>query len=178
MILGKHIQYGKYVIVHKWYVLIECFKMRLFWRGIVHDLDKFKPKQWKAYANHFHEKDGTRKVVRNKIGYYKPFDTGDIDFDLAIKSHSQKNTHHWQYWCFPKDKTGLRTFEIPDNDIKEMICDWIGAGHAQKIDNWQDPIPWWRANINKMQLEAHSILKIESVLRLLRFNIKVKGIKI
>ena len=49
---------------------------------------------------------------------------------------------------------------------------------AKKIDNWQDPIPWWRANINKMQLEAHSILKIESVLRLLRFNIKVKEIKI
>ncbi len=178
MILGRHTKYGKYVFVHKWYVMIECFKIGLFWKGLVHDLDKFKPKQWLAYARYFHEKDGTRKTIRDKTGYYKPHDTGDIDFDLAVKYHNQRNSHHWQFWCCPKDKGGVRTFEMPMKDVKEMICDWIGAGHAQKIDNWQDPTSWWKANQNKMQLDIHSILKIESNLKLLRFKIMVKEIKI
>jgi len=151
--------------------------MGMIWRGLIHDLDKLKPKQWLAYSRFFHEKSGTKKTILHKTGYYKPFDTGDIDFDLAVKYHSQRNSHHWQFWCFPKDKEGLRIFEMSDNDVKEMVCDWIGAGHAQGVGNWQNPTPWWEENKNKMQLSFLTIIKIEDMLKALKFRILIKALK-
>jgi hypothetical protein len=35
------IKYLNYLLRHKWYVGIECFKKGLIWRGLVHDLSKF-----------------------------------------------------------------------------------------------------------------------------------------
>lgn len=39
--MKKCIQHFILIIFHKYYVGIECFKMGLFWQGIIHDLSKF-----------------------------------------------------------------------------------------------------------------------------------------
>lgn len=146
--IRRHIAYGKYVIRHRWYVMIACFSKGLIWRGLVHDLSKFRPSEWFPYAWHFygpdsHHKDGSH-IARGG--------TEDKAFDFAWLLHQKRNRHHWQWWMLPEDDGAVKLIEMPIRYVKEMICDWIGAGRAQGVKNWQDPSPWYRLNKGKIQL--------------------------
>lgn len=151
----KYLKYLKYLLKHKWYVMIECFKKGLIWRGIMHDMSKFLPSEIIPYANFFYGKK--KKQIRDKTGYYKPTDTGDERFDFAWLLHQKRNRHHWQWWVLPEDDGGVKVLEIKEPYLTEMICDWIGAGKAQghfspKNDKMKETREWWNANFHKMQL--------------------------
>jgi len=73
--IKKYKQYLSYLIRHKWFVMLECFKEGLYWQGIIHDLSKFLPSKLFPYANFFYN-----KKVRDKTGYYKPT---DINFNFS-----------------------------------------------------------------------------------------------
>jgi len=55
----KHLAYLRYVLRHKWFVLLACWRAGLYWRGIVHDWHKFLPSEWFPYVEHFHGKCST-----------------------------------------------------------------------------------------------------------------------
>lgn len=166
----KYIKYLKYVIKHKYYVMIECFKNALIWRGITHDLSKFLPSEFIPYANYFYGKKGSDiKKGRNETGYYKPTDTGDKNFDFAWLLHQKRNRHHWQWWILPTDEEGIKIFEIPEPFLTEMICDWIGAGKAQgkfspKTDKFFETRRWYQQNGKKMQLNEITRAIIEKII--------------
>lgn len=152
-----YLNYLWYMIKHKWFVFIECCKVGLVWQGLVHDISKFRPDELFPYARHF----GKYKNRRDSTGYYKPTDTGDPDFDFAWFLHQKRNPHHWQYWAFP-DETGLKVLDMPEKYIKEMICDWKGAGKAQNSKtSCQD---WYIKNNSKMQLSDKTRKCIEQKL--------------
>ena len=147
-----YLKYLWYMIKHRWFVMIECFKVGLIWRGLVHDLDKFRPDEFFPYARYF------AKKVRDKNGYYKPTNTGDLDFDYAWFLHVKRNDHHWQWWIMPDDAEGSIIFSMSYPAIAEMICDWVGAGKAQghfspKADVYAKTRKWYGINKDKMQLE-------------------------
>jgi hypothetical protein len=52
--MSKHLKYLKYVLTHKWYVLLKCIELGIPWRGIVHDLSKFLPSEWSPYVEYFY----------------------------------------------------------------------------------------------------------------------------
>lgn len=132
-------KYLWYVIRHKWFVMLECFKWFLIWQGLVHDWHKFLPSEFIAYARHFFGPGKDINAGRNKSGYYKPTDTGDPAFELAWLHHTKFGKHHWQYWVVP-ESGGDKVMEMPDKYILEMLCDWKGAGRAQHriapLDKW------------------------------------------
>jgi len=126
--------------------MLECFKWGLYWQGITHDLSKLLPSELIPYARFF---CGHIKKGRDNTGYYKPTDTGDKAFDFAWLLHQKRNRHHWQWWILPEDEGGVKILKMPDKYIKEMLCDWKGAGRAQGTP---DTKKWWIANNHKMQL--------------------------
>ena len=147
-----YINYTKYLLKHKFYVTIECFKICLFWRGLKHDISKFLPSEFIPYARFFYgpgKKE--RDKIRDKTGYYKPHDTGDVKFDYAWLNHIRRNDHHWQFFIMPKDANvgGFKAYEMPINAIFEMMCDWIGASKAQGAGKVSE---WWKANNHKFIL--------------------------
>lgn len=142
--MNKYKKYLKYVLKHKYYVLIECYKHGILWQGIIHDLSKFRISEFFAYSNYF-----DKYKPRDKSGYYKPTDTGDVNFDIAWLKHTRRNPHHWQYWVLLDDDGTYKVFEMPLNIRKEMICDWIGAGKAQ---NKPDTKEWYLQNRHRMVL--------------------------
>ena len=74
--MNKYFKYFHYIIRHKWFVFLECYKEGIIWRGITHDLSKFLPSEFFPYANHFYgEKNSDIKKGRDESGYYKPTDT-------------------------------------------------------------------------------------------------------
>lgn len=154
--MNKHWQYFKYVIRHKWYTLIECAKLGIFWRGIVHDLSKFSKAEWGPYVEWFY---GERiSVLNTEMSEPGPYKFGQIvkyngwdcvvaskgdtstgllplrykqAFDMAWNNHQKRNKHHWQYWILTMDdEKDNKVLEMPEEYMLEMLADWNGAGKA------------------------------------------------
>lgn len=155
-----YFKYLKYIIKHKWYVFIECCKVGLVWRGIIHDMSKFLPSEFGPYARHF---NGNHPPTRDlhKRNYCKPTDTGDPEFDAAWRLHIKRNKHHWQWWTVPNDGDGIKLIEIEEPYLQEMICDWIGAGKVLKTNGIQE---WWEENKNNLQIHPTTKEEIDQLI--------------
>lgn len=152
--MNKHLKYAIYIFRHKWYVFLECIKLGITYRGIVHDWHKLLPSEWFPYANYFYE-----PKVKNETGYYKPTNTGDANFDFAWLLHQKRAKHHWQWWVLPEDDGGVKILPMSDIYRKEMLADWRGAGKAQGYgDNTKE---WYLKNKTKMQLHRQTQKWIE-----------------
>lgn len=159
--MKKHLLYLRYVLRHKWFVFLACLQYGLIWRGIKHDWHKFLPSEWFPYVNFFYGKGGKPVQRRDSTGYYKPTDTGDDAFDFAWLLHQKRADHHWQWWVLPEDDGGVKVLRMSDAAMKEMLCDWRGAGRAQgKPNTWE----WYEANKGKMQLHPEVRAWIEEEL--------------
>ena len=156
--MNKHLKYLKYLARHKFFVMQECFKVGLWWRGIVHDISKFTPTEWFPYVETFY---GEKPSPRDHSGAYDPLKIGG-DFDYAWLSHQHNNPHHWQYWMLRGDDGWTKTLPMPHEYRLEMLCDWRGAGRAIKgRDETKD---WYAANKEKMVLHPETRAWVEEQL--------------
>jgi hypothetical protein len=166
----KYFQYLRYLLVHRWYVMIECFRNGLYWRGLMHDVSKFSPDEFFPYVNFFYGNEIVKKS-RAETGYYKPTDTGDKKFDFAWLLHQKRNRHHWQWWILPEDEGGVKILEMVYPYNLEMLCDWVGAGKAQgkfspESDHYFETRKWYLRNKSKMQFHPETQKWIEQKLHI------------
>jgi hypothetical protein len=121
----------RYTMIHKWYVFIECCRRGIIWRGITHDISKFRSSEFFPYANYFFNTDGTRKDPM--VNYSRQV----WAFKKAWCHHQNRNDHHYFYWLTESHNSMSQTFTIentvmpPIGAIKEMAADMIGASAAQ-----------------------------------------------
>jgi len=159
--MRRNLAYLRYVIRHKWFVFLACFKMHVpLWRSIIHDWSKFTPREWSPYVRQFFNPDGTPRKVRDASGAYDP-NAKPVEFKYAWLSH-QRNLHHWQAWVSIGDGGNLIALPMPETYAREMIADWIGAGRA--ISGRIDPRPWYETNKDKMILHTETRKWVESQL--------------
>lgn len=167
----SELKYLRYLIVHKWFVMVECFREGLYWRGIVHDLSKFLPSEFFPYAKHFYGNETSNNTDIKNNRFYKSADSGDKKFDFAWLVHQKRNKHHWQWWTFPNDGSGILVIPIKEPYLTEMICDWIGSGRAQGHpfslnDRFFEARNWYLENGHKMQLAQETREIIEQRLKI------------
>lgn len=160
-----YLKYLKYVLIHKYYVTVECFKRGLYWRGIVHDMSKLLPSEFIPYAKYFYgvypSLNDIHGDARNSYsGEFK--ETVKNSFDKAWLLHQKRNPHHWQYWILQNDSDGIAKLEMPYNYLLEMFCDWIGAGKA--INGKRDVVGWWGNNKDKILLAENTRKRIEELI--------------
>jgi len=151
-------KYVSYLVRHKWYVFVECCKLGIPLRGVVHDWSKFFLDEFIPYYYHFYTEIKTGK---DNTGYYKPFATDDPDFDFAWLKHQNRNDHHWQYFILYNDDGSVVSGEMPFAARKEMLADWRGAGRAQ---GRPDTKAWYTKNRQKMILGKETRKWIEEQL--------------
>lgn len=77
--------------------------------------------------------------------------------------HQHRNPHHWQHWIIRQDRGKVKVLPMPDEFVREMVADWIGAGIAQGHGN--DVLPWYEKNKGLMTLHPETRLKVESLLK-------------
>ena len=135
-----YFKYLSFLVRHKWYVFIECWKEGIWWRGVTHDLSKLRPSEFFPYAEHFY---GTK-------------DNSDIDFAWLL--HQKRNKHHWQWWLLTEDEGETKALSMADEYMKEMFCDWKGAG---KVVDELDIKKWYIKNKNNMCLHPTIRLYVE-----------------
>lgn len=105
------------VLRHKWAVAVHCFRVGLYWQGLVHDLSKFS---WTEFA------PGARFFQ----GHRSPVDAERECYGVARAwlHHKGRNRHHLEYWTDYDPKTGQYGGQpMPLRFIAESICDRVGA---------------------------------------------------
>jgi hypothetical protein len=123
-----------YIARHKWFVFVECCKLGMPLRGVIHDWQKFLPFEWRPYA----------------WSFYGPWSYNDrpswlkYRFDRAWLHHIHKGPHHWQYWVLRQDDGRRFALEMPMKYRKEMLADWRGTGRA--IHGKDDTYSWYHSN--------------------------------
>ncbi len=119
-----------YLMRHKFWVMYFCFKHGLFWQGIVHDWDKLLPSMLYTYARHY----PMIRRKRNTDGCYNPLEAPP-DYQRAMLEHFNRSKHHWQHWIMANGVV-YQPLDIPEKYIREMICDWAGAGRTRQGKAW------------------------------------------
>lgn len=104
----------KFTMTHKWYVFLECCKLGIVWRGLKHDMGKFRPKVFHAYARRY-----------NLGNDYSAID--DVEYNLAFAAHLRRSDHHWQYWVYVRNNGEPRILPMSENALKEMLADLRGS---------------------------------------------------
>jgi hypothetical protein len=155
--MKKYFKNFGYILQHKWYVLQECWKYGLYWQGIIHDISKFSPSEFYAYANKIFgewpetrtqfEKDATKKIVAEAFRY-------------AWLHHQHHNKHHWNYWVVNQSKK--ESVEMPDKYVVEMICDWTAM--SRKFGD--TPEDFFINNRHKMILHPETEKLVAAYLKL------------
>lgn len=101
-------------------------------------------------------------VVYGFLFYRKSEEENYKNFNYAWLNHVSIGKHHWQHWVLITDEKDLIKFEIPDKYLKEMLCDWIGAGKSQK--NGIDTKEWYSYHKDKMSIHPESRKKLEKMI--------------
>ncbi len=162
--MKRHWNYLKYVVRHKWYVFLACFRVGVpLWIALFHDWDKFLPDEWFPYAQTFYKPNGQKQ--------YDPA----YGFDAAWNARQKRNKHHWQYWMITWDRGETECLSMSDVYRREMLADWMGAGKALgKPLVWE----WYEANRDKIQLHPMTRGWIEVELGKLKesYHLDMKGV--
>jgi len=132
----KHLRYLRFVLRHRWFVFVASCRLGVPWRGLTHDLSKFRPSEWRAYADYFYGRPDQRA------------------FDLAWLLHQHRNAHHWQYWLLRLDDGNEQVVAMPERYRREMVADWVGAGRA--ISGTKDWRPWYEANRDRIVVDIET----------------------
>lgn len=128
--------------MHKWQVFVQCCKFGVPLLGLTHDLHKFLPNIFVAYARN------------NTTG------VADVDYKLAWLHHNHHSKHHWEYWVLLEDFGGLTTYPMPAKYAKEMVADWMSAAGMRGTD----AKAWYAKNRDSILLHVDTRDLVEHVL--------------
>lgn len=108
---------------HKWVVFKLCCKVGEPWRGLVHDLSKYSPTEF-------------REGIKYYVGTHSPITEAKNDkgYSEAWLHHKGRNKHHSEYWVdeTAPDKTPI----MPYPYATEMLCDKMAAGMIYQGKKW------------------------------------------
>lgn len=140
----KHWKYLKYILKHKYYVAVECFKAGLYLHAFTHDLSKLRPSEWFPYAQFFNGSYPSWNDAKHYPCYSWRWTKEGVEdaFNRAWLKHQKRNKHHWQYWVLHEDSGQTKLLPIPTKYIKQMACDWIGASKAIRGKD-ASPVEWY-----------------------------------
>ena len=143
--ITKLLKYIKLVVIHKHYVFLASIECGIPFRGLCHDLSKFSPIELFNSAKYY---TGDRSPIDNE--------KDEKGYSYAWLHHRGHNPHHWEYWI-DNLSSGGEALKMPLKYVKELICDWVGAGKAYDFEHWNYDVPFKRfVNLyNQGKLKIH-----------------------
>ena len=121
----------KTITYHKILVGKGCFKVGLYWQGLMHDMSKYSPAEFKIGMKYYQGTRSPNNAEREDIGY-----------SSAWLHHKGRNKHHFEYWIdylINDDGTvGFGGNRMPKRYVAEMFCDRIAACRIYLGDKYTD----------------------------------------
>ena len=103
---------------HKKAVMQNCFKMGLYRQGLLHDLTKYAPVEFRTGARYYQGDRSPNNKEREEIG-----------LSYSWLHHKGKNKHHFEYWIDygVNCDTIICGVRMPKKYVAEMVADRVGA---------------------------------------------------
>lgn len=103
---------------HRRLVRKHCFKVGLYWQGLVHDLSKYSPTEFFVGVKYFQGMRSPNVAERMNTGY-----------STAWMHHKGRNKHHYEYWTDYSVETSnpLEYMKMPKRYFVESMMDRIAA---------------------------------------------------
>ena len=106
-------QHFKTITYHRYLVCCGCFRVGLYWQGLVHDLSKYAPTEFFVGAKYYQGTRSPNGAEREEKGYSESW-----------MHHKGRNKHHYEYWTDMSLET--REYEpviMPRKYLVEMVMD-------------------------------------------------------
>lgn len=118
---------------HKWEVLKNCFRIGLYRQGLLHDLSKYSPTEFRTGICYYKGTQSPNGVERLATGV-----------SPAWLHHKGRNKHHFEYWVDYdlKDPNRLIGCRMPYRYVAEMFCDRVAACKVYRGKDYRDSCPW------------------------------------
>ncbi|MCI8403076.1 MAG: catalase [Lachnospiraceae bacterium] len=145
---------------HKLLVMDYCFQAGLYRQGLLHDLSKYSPAEFRTGIRYYQGFKSPNSAEREATGYSE-----------AWLHHKGRNKHHFEYWIDIRGK-GDPTFvgmPMPTRYVVEMFCDRIAACKVYLKEKYTDrsPLEYYEKNIHMVTIHPESAALLERMLRLL-----------
>ena len=106
-------QHFKTITKHHFLVLAGCFRIGLYWQGLIHDLSKYSPTEFGIGAAYYQGNRSPNAAEREDKGYSE-----------AWMHHKGRNRHHYEYWTDMNRQTGhYESVAMPRKYLAEMVMD-------------------------------------------------------
>ena len=155
--LKNTLAHFKKICVHKYWVAYYCFKVGLYWQGIMHDMSKFS---WIEFW----------ESVRYYQGTSSPINAAKADkgYSNAWQHHKGRNPHHYEYWTDNYD-LGTTCIEMPYKYAVELICDWLGAAKAYLGNDftYSGEYEWVKNKLHTAKIHTNTCKYIDAVFSML-----------
>jgi hypothetical protein len=99
-------KYLAYLLRHRWFVMLACFREGLYWQGLIHDWSKFLPGEFLPYARYFYSKVSVGETIEG-VSENAPFcgkviatrlnHTGDGSIDPQIAWEGGQTAWIWSF---------------------------------------------------------------------------------
>lgn len=117
---------------HKFLVMRHCFKVGLYKQGLLHDLSKYSPTEFRVGCKYYQGTRSPNNAEREATGY-----------STAWLHHKGRNKHHYEYWIDYSENPGegIVGQKMPMKYVYEMLMDRIAASKTYMGKNYTDQAP-------------------------------------
>ena len=148
---------------HKILVMRNCFRVGLYWQGLMHDLSKYSPREFLVGARYYQGNRSPNNAEREDTGY-----------SSAWLHHKGRNLHHYEYWIdynsrATSEKDILIAVKMPLRYVVEMMMDRIAASKIYNKGHYSDDLPlkYFEHNMYKIPMHRETRLLLYGLLRML-----------
>ena len=106
-------QHFKTITYHRFLVCQGCFRVGLYWQGLIHDLSKYSKTEFATGVKYYQGDRSPNAAEREKKG-----------FSEAWIHHKGRNPHHYEYWTDLSRASGqYESVPMPRKYLAEMVMD-------------------------------------------------------
>ncbi len=150
----------KTITHHKLLVMQGCFRVGLYWQGLIHDLSKFSPTEFLTGVRYYQGTRSPNAAERDEKGYSE-----------AWMHHKGRNKHHYEYWTDMNPVT--RRYEavpMPRRYLVEMVMDRRAACMTYQGANYTNasPLNYFLPSRERTLMHPRTQRELEYVLTMLR----------
>lgn len=144
---------------HRHKVIYHCKRAGILWRGLMHDLSKYSPREFIPGAKYYTGKRSPTELERERYGY-----------SSAWLHHKGRNRHHFEYWTDYNPNTKVvEPVKMPIVFVIEMFCDRVAASKIYQGKNYTDshPLEYFLRGKARRKINAETSELLEKLLTML-----------
>lgn len=151
----------KTITYHKYLVMKGCFRVGLYYQGIMHDISKYSPTEFLVGAKYYQGNRSPNNAEREAIGY-----------SSSWLHHKGRNKHHYEYWIDYSSKNipgGMAPAPMPRRYVVEMLMDRIAASKVYKKEAYTDssPLEYYLSGKERVPMHDKTKRQLEKLLSML-----------